>query len=271
MADGSLALTVAYDGIGFGGSQKQPGSRTVQEELEAALERLAGRAVPTTFAGRTDRGVHAIGQVVGCGDARPDLSPETLRKALNAALADDLAAVRIERKPAGFHARYDARWREYRYRVWSGIRQPAARGQVWQRSGLLDVAEMARAAERLVGERDVAALAGGGEGVPWSTRRDRPRGTTRRIVLCGCRAVPPWWGGTEGTLVEIRVAADGFLPRMVRTIAALVVEVGRGARPVDWVDEVLAGGDRRGGAGTAPAHGLTFWRVGYDDEVPDPE
>lgn len=264
----TLALTVAYDGTEFAGSQVQPGARTVQEELERALAGVFNRATRTVFAGRTDRGVHAAGQVVGCGDHRPDLDAATIRRALNAGLPPDVAVVAAERRSDGFHARYDARWREYRYRVWSGPPPPLARRHVWQRAERLDIGAMAEAASRLVGEHDFAALAGGGEGVPWSERQSRPRGTIREVLVCTCRTIPPWWGAVDGTLIEVRVAADGFLPRMVRNITGALVDVGRGAKPVGWMDEVLASRDRRAGGTTAPAHGLTLWRIGYDDDEP---
>jgi tRNA pseudouridine38-40 synthase len=270
-APATLVLVVSYDGAGFAGSQEQPGARTVQAELEAALARLAGAPVRTVFAGRTDRGVHAAGQVASLPDPRPDLDRPTLLQALNAALPDDLAVVGGERRPSGFHARYDARWREYRYRVWAGPPQPLARSLCWQRRGELGVEAMDAAARRLIGERDWAALAGGGEGVPWSPRQHRPRGTVRRILRCSCRRLTPWWGEAAGALVEVRVAADGFLPRMVRTIAALLVEIGEGRRPPEWLDEVVAGRDRRHGGGTAPPHGLILWRVGYGDDEPEPD
>ena len=266
-----LALTVGYDGTDFAGSQVQPGARTVQGEVERALAGLFGADERTVFAGRTDRGVHAAGQVVGCHDRRPDLADSAIRAALNARLPADVAVMAVERRPDEFHARYDARWREYRYRIWSGARQPLARRQVWQRTGRLDAEAVDAVATRLVGERDVAALAGGGEGVPWSERRDRPRGTVRRIVRCRCLAIEPWWAPAEeaqGQLLDLRVVADGFLPQMVRNLAAVLVEVGRGAKPATWVDELLASRDRRAGPATAPPHGLTFWRVGYGDDAP---
>ena len=270
MAPATLRLTLAYDGTAFVGSQVQPGGRTVQGELERALAVLAGRPIPAVLAGRTDRGVHAAGQVASCADAAPGLEPGRLLRALNAHLPPDLAVVSAGRGE-GFHARYDARWREYRYRVWCGPRQPAALGWSWHRTGSLDPGAMRDGAARLVGERDFAALAGGGEGVPWSPRQRQPRGTVRTVTRCDCRELPPWWGpGGSGQLIEVRVVADGFLPRMVRNIVALLAEVGRGERSVAEVDAVLAGRDRRAGpAGTAPAHGLTLWRVGYDEERPE--
>ncbi|MDP9370065.1 MAG: tRNA pseudouridine(38-40) synthase TruA [Chloroflexota bacterium] len=270
---GALALVLQYDGSGFAGSQFQAGARTVQGELEAAFNDLFHEPVKTVFAGRTDRGVHAVGQVVSCRDPRPMWGIEAVGKALNARLADDLAVGAIERRSGRFHARYDASWREYRYRIWNGTPQPLARHQVWQRVEPLDVGEMASAAARLLGQHDLAALASGGAGVPWSDWRDRPRSTVRTVLRCHCRTVQPWWGpGNQvGQLLELRIVADGFLPRLVRNVAALLVEVGRGAQPIGWVDEVLASRDRRAGGGAAPPHGLTLWKVGYGGEAPDPD
>lgn len=272
-SEGALALVLAYDGAGFAGSQLQAGARTVQGEVEAALSDLFHEPIKAVFAGRTDRGVHAAGQVVSCPDVRPVWGLEAVAKALNSRFPDDLAITAIERRPGRFHARYDASWREYRYRIWSGMPQPLVRHQVWQRSEPIDVGSMASAATSLLGRHDFAALASGGAGVPWSPWQDRPRGTVRTILRCHCRRMQPWWGPVhgDGQLLELRIVADGFLPRLVRNVAALLVDVGRGARPESWVDEVLASRDRRAGAGAAPPHGLTLWRVGYGGETPDPD
>lgn len=261
---GRLALTVGYDGGGFAGSQIQPGARTVQGEMNAALAALFGRPAATTFAGRTDRGVHAAGQVVGCADARPDLDVATIRRALNARLPEDIAVIGVDRRADAFHARFDAEAREYRYRIWTGGRAPNARRQVWERRSALDLPAMGEAAGRLVGRHDFAVFAGGGDGVPWSERRRRPRGTTRMVTECVVAGREPWWGpGGDGHVIELRIVADGFLPRMVRNIVGALVEIGEGKRPVGEVDRLLAAGDRRLGAGTAPAHGLTLWNVVY--------
>lgn len=267
----TLALTVSYDGSDFAGAQVQPGQRTVQGELEAALTRLAGRSVGVVLAGRTDRGVHAAGQVVGSDDPRPDWPLDRLRRALDAALPADLAVVSAARRPAGFHARYDAVWREYRYRVWTGGRAPLARSLVWERTGAVDLDAMRAAASLFVGRHDFATFAGGGEGTPWAARRERPRGSMRTVLRCDVRAIAPWWGPSPpgGQCVEIRVAADGFLPRMARTMTAALVEVGQGRRPPAWIAELLAAADRRAGPETAPAHGLILWRVGYEDDAPE--
>jgi tRNA pseudouridine38-40 synthase len=265
-----VKLVVAYDGREFFGSQRQDGKRTVQGELERAIEEVVGFPVPAYLAGRTDQGVHAVGQVASLADHRPDLTERTLLQALNAHLPVDLAVTAVERRPLGFHARYDARWREYRYRVWTGVRQPVAAGFVWQRPGTLDPDAMGAAATTLIGTHDVASFAGGGEGVPGSERQSRARGTTRTILVCEVRRICPWWGTVDagGVLLEVRIAADGFLPKMVRSVTGALVEVGRGARPATWIDELLASRDRRKGPTTAPANGLTLWRVGYDEDDP---
>lgn len=269
--EGRLALTVSYDGTDFFGSQTQPNGRTVQDELEAALAGLYGERVTTVFAGRTDRGVHAVGQVVGCPDRRPDWTEPTIAAALNARLPEDAAVVAVGRRPPRFHARYDARWREYRYRIWSGAPQPLARRTVWMRRAPLDCSSMDAAARALIGTRDFASFAGSGHGVSWSDRQQSGRQTVRRVLEARCREIAPWWtvpNDDGDRLVEVAIAADGFLPQMVRNAVGALVEVGRGAREPGWLAELLGARDRRVGAATAPAHGLTLWRVGYGDERP---
>jgi tRNA pseudouridine38-40 synthase len=211
--------------------------------------------------------------VISLADYRPDLANATIRKALNAHLPDDVAVTAVERRPLGFHARYDARWREYRYRIWTGDRQPLAAGFVWQRPGGLDLQVMQEAASKLIGTHDVASFAGGGEGVPGSVRQSRKHGTVRSIIVCKVAHGKPWWGAveTDGSLLELRIAADGFLPRMVRSITGALVEIGRGVRSPAWIDELLLARDRRQGPTTAPALGLALWRVGYDDDDPRDE
>ena len=267
---GMLALTLAYDGADFAGSQVQPGQRTVQGELARALAAIGYRAARTTFAGRTDRGVHAAGQVVGISDCWPERSAELTRRAINAHLPGDVGVVAVERRPCGFHARFDATWRQYRYMIGQEARQPIGRHWVWFRPGPpLDVSAMRLAAERFRGTRDCAAIAGQGAGVPWSPARDRPRGTVRTIIDVVVRPVPPWWTPRAAPpALQIDVTADGFLPRMVRNIVAMLTEVGRGAKDPAWITLVLDGQDRRAGGGTAPPHGLSLWRIGYGNDSP---
>jgi tRNA pseudouridine38-40 synthase len=269
----TLKLTVAYDGSDFWGSQRQATARTVQRELEDGLSRLAGITVTTTFSGRTDRGVHAIGQVVSCRDLHPELNEGRLSRAIEAHLPEDLGLVSVERKAGSFHARFDAVWREYRYRIWSGSTQPLVGRQVWQRRAPLDVEAMALGARQLIGRHDLATFAGGGDGVPWSARAAIDRGTTRTILGCTARPIAPWWGlvPDAGTGVEIRIVADGFLPHLVRNVAGALVVIGSGTQPPTWITDLLAAADRRYGPITAPPNGLILWRVGYGDDVPEPE
>lgn len=232
---------------------------------------MFGRPVPAYLAGRTDAGVHAAGQVASLADYRPDLPDQTILKALNAHVPGDLSVLSVNRERLGFHARYDAVWREYRYRVWSGAPQPLANRYVWERRGALTDSLMNAAAARLVGTHDFASFAGGGQGVPWSDRQETARKTIRSVSHCSCQVIPPWWGPSEGDgqLLEIRIVADGFLPRMVRGITGALVEVGRGIRAPEWIDELIAGADRRKGPMSAPPHGLTLWAVGYGTQGPD--
>ncbi len=267
-----LKLTVSYDGTAFWGSQRQMGRRTVQDELERCLRGLGFEHPATVFAGRTDRGVHAVGQVVRSEDGRPPWSDRKVAMAINATLPDDVAVGTVQRVAPGFHPRYDATWREYRYRIWCGSDQPLERLRVWNRRAPLDVEAMASAARLLIGTHDLAAFTGGGEGVPWSDRARAPRGTVRTIAHCGARTIEPWWGIVpgHGMGIEVRVIADGFLPQLVRTIVSALVEVGMGRKPASWITRLIDASDRRYGPETAPAHGLVLWRVGYDDDLPDP-
>ena len=268
-----LKLTVAYDGSRVWGSQRQAGRTTVQGILEDALSRLAGRQVAAELAGRTDRGVHAAGQVASCDDIRPAMAPEGIRRALEPNLGDAVAVVDVERVDAGFHARYGATWREYRYRIWAGPRSPLIERHAWHRRRPLDLAAMADASARLVGTHDFASFVAGGEGVPWSERQHRRRGTIRSVRHCSVREVDAWWpsGPLAGLGIEVRVIADGFLPRMVRGFVGALGEIGRGANEPAWIDELLERADRRVGPQSAPPDGLVLWRIGYGNAVPDPD
>lgn len=266
-------MRVSYDGREFVGSQRQASARTVQGELERALEEIAGKAIPIHLAGRTDRGVHAAGQVASCSREGIRLNMGQLPKAMNDHLGRDIAVLEAKLEPKGFHARYSATWREYRYRIWTGTRQPNAEGYAWGFPRKLDLVRMADAANRIVGEHDFAAFASGGEGVPWSSRKDRQHGSTRLVQICTVAELPSWWGAPErdGTLIDIRIVANGFLPRMVRGIVGTLIEIGRGARPPELVDELFDLKDRRSAPKNVPAEGLTLWAVGYGNEQPEGE
>lgn len=158
-----LRLTLAYDGAAFAGSQIQPGQRTVQGEVERALTMLDGQPVRAVFAGRTDTGVHAVGQVAHA-DVHRERAPETWQQGLNGLLPLDVRITNLAVVSDGFHARYDAMWRQYRYTIWNGeVQPPLVRGTMWHRRSPLDVAAMNVAAQVLIGRHDFAAFAGMGK------------------------------------------------------------------------------------------------------------
>ncbi len=266
----SYRVTLAYDGTAFAGSQIQPGQRTVQGELESGLRRLGGVGATTTFAGRTDRGVHAFGQVVAVNFPEWRATASDLERALGARLPGDVAARQVVECDSAFNPRFDAVWREYRYWIAPGVTSAFLGRYAWLLRDGGDTARMNEAAGFLLGTHDFASFAGGGEGVPWSERATRRRGTTRTLLRCAVRnqELMPGPGRDAGAAaLEFRVVADGFLPRMVRNIAGALVEVGQGRQEPAWIGEILAARDRRQGSEVAPAHGLTLWRVGFPGDA----
>ncbi len=240
---------IEYDGTDFAGSQYQPNARTVQGELEEALNRLTGERTRVRFAGRTDAGVHATGQVAAfCLTRRrrgEGIGWPELRRRLNATLPPDLALRSLRPASAGFDPRRDAEWRVYRYRIrMAGDKRPTNRHRTLEIGDRLDVAAMRTAAAELPGERDVAALESNAGG---RTTRD-----LREVAVV-----------QRGTSVEIRVTANAFLRRMVRSIVALLLEAGRGRLAPRSVAGVLDAGERALHGRAAPARGLTLERVIY--------
>ena len=262
---GRLKLTIAYQGQEFSGSQRQPGQRTIQEELEIAFARLADAPVRVSIAGRTDAGVHALGQVASVVDLRPDLGDQELLRALNSHLPDDLSVLEVERVPSGFDPRRSAKWRHYRYRIWVGPKQPLLRTQSLQINGPLNVMRMLHGAVRFEGEHDFASFSGLGKGVPWATDLGE-RGTVRRIFRSLVRSRTS--RDYHGQAFEVDIVGDAFLPGQVRSMVGALLEVGRGKAQPDWIDELLDAADRRCGPKAAPPLGLTLVAVGYEDWDP---
>ena len=241
---------IEYDGTDFAGSQHQPNARTVQGELEEALNRLTGERVRVRFAGRTDAGVHATGQVAAfCLPRRrrgEGYGWLELQRRLNAVLPPDLAVRSLRPAPTGFDPRRDAAWRTYRYRIrMAGSRHPGDRHRTLEIKDRLDVAAMRAAAQKLQGERDFAALVSD----TWGR-------TVRRVSQVRVVA--------RGASVEVVVTANAFLRRMVRSIVALLLEVGRGKLSPDDVTALLDGRGRALDGRAAPARGLTLERVVYE-------
>jgi tRNA pseudouridine38-40 synthase len=233
--------TVEYDGTEFAGFQSQRNARTVQGELEAALSRLTGgNRQPVVGAGRTDAGVHATGQVIAF-TYPGSLSVEALSEALNGTLPPDVAIRDLRRAPAGFHPRYAARYREYRYSIWNGPRSPLReRTALWVRQEL-DVAAMARAATAFEGRHDFSAFGG---------TDPQPVRTVHRLRV-----------RRDGSLVTIDVRADAFLRGMVRRIVATLLAVGKEKLDPSAVPGLLTAGRPALRGAAAPARGLCLRRV----------
>ena len=236
-----IRARVEYDGTDFAGFQVQPGARTVQGELEAALARLAGgRRLRVDGAGRTDAGVHASGQVIAFTyDGR--LPVAELGRALGALLPADVAISGLRRAPAAFHPRFAARYREYRYTVWNGPRSPLRERYALGVRDPLDTAAMARAGQVFIGRHDFSAFGAA------------DRQPVRTLHWVRVRRA--------GSLVTVDVAGDAFLRGMVRRMMAVLLEVGRGQMDEAAVAAAL-GADRPALDGAmAPAKGLTLRRV----------
>ena len=247
----TFKLTLAYDGTDFAGWQWQPSRRTLQGELEAALERVTQLRTRCTASGRTDAGVHALGQVVSF-DSETGLAPAVLTKALNAEIPEDMFVFEVEHARPGFHALREAVRKRYRYVIEDGRRRDLfARKYLWQIVHKLDVAAMQEGAKTLVGTHDFTSYESSG-----SQRLTKIR--TVLDVLVERREADL----TDRIIVEVE--ADGFLYNMVRNIVGTLVAVGRGKQPVSWPGEVLKLRDRRQAGMTAPAQGLFLIGVEYE-------
>lgn len=256
-ADGeAVALTVAYDGSRFAGFARQPGLDTVQGRIESALQTLARREVVTTGAGRTDAGVHALGQVVSFDADAVEFEPDRARRSLDALVGDGLVVREVRRARPGFSARFDAVTREYRYRIVTGSVAPLFLADVsWHVTHELNVEGMAEAARTLVGEHDFRSFCVTESGVG--------KRTVRRVDAVD--VVPETHLGEE--CLCIRVVGNAFLHSMVRVIVGTLVEVGAGRREPSWVEAALLARDRAAAGPTAPARGLVFHAVEYPDDV----
>ncbi|WP_254507382.1 tRNA pseudouridine(38-40) synthase TruA [Anatilimnocola floriformis] len=247
----NFKLTIAYDGTDFGGWQWQPNSRTIQAELEKAIERITQQKVRCTASGRTDAGVHALGQVVSV-KIDTQLSCEVLRKGINAELPDDIIVCQMQHAPDDFHAIRDAARKRYRYVVQDGrLRDIFARGFVWHVRQALDDAVMAEAAKSLVGTHDFKSYQSTGSMRLTTERTIYDLLVERREAELTSRVV-------------IEVEANGFLYNMVRNIVGTLVQIGKGLAPISFTAEALAARDRRAAGMTAPPQGLFLIGVEYD-------
>jgi tRNA pseudouridine38-40 synthase len=230
-----------YDGTEFGGFQLQPNARTVQGELEATLRRLSGgERIVVDGAGRTDAGVHADGQVIAF-TYRGRLTASEVQQAINAQLPPDVAIRDIRRVPIGFHPRYAARYRDYRYTVWNGPRSPLHERYALGVRVPLDIAAMASAASVFEGRHDFSAFSG------------EDRSTIRTVHAVRVRR--------EGHLVTIDVRADAFLRGQVRRMVAALLAIGLGKMDTSGLRAAMTAREPALNGALAPAKGLSLRRV----------
>ncbi len=253
---GRNALTVSYDGAPFAGFQRQQGRDTVQGRLETALRTVLRRDVEVTGAGRTDAGVHALGQVVSFSAADGDPEHAVLIRSLNALIGSEVVVTGARHASPEFSARHSAESREYRYRLVPGPVPPLfLRHDAWWVTGRLDLGEMRRAAEVLLGEHDFASFCASETAARMATVRSIDSVEITSDTEMGEH------------VVVIRVCGRAFLHSMVRIIVGSLVEVGRGRKPPGWISEALAARERAAAGPTAPPHGLTLWHVAYPEDV----
>lgn len=247
-----ISLTVHYDGTGFFGWQLQPGKRTVQGELERVVARLFAGPTRVLGSGRTDRGVHAIGQVATV-DAPERWRPEALRRSLNALLDPDVWIEDAREVPPRFHPRYGATSRSYVYRVGTAnlASSPFHSRWCWPIGRSVDTLAMREAAAALPGDHSFLAFAKAGQ----EARGDR------------CIVSSADWAEWGDLGLEFRVSANRFLHHMVRYLVGTMVEIGMGRRPVDTIARLLAGEPGLETSPPAPPQGLVLTRVEYAAEA----
>jgi tRNA pseudouridine38-40 synthase len=244
----AFKLIVEYDGTDYSGWQIQNDVPTIQGEIEKVLQRITGQSIRVSGSGRTDAGVHALGQVAGFV-CKTKLSVTQLHKGLNSLLPSDIVIHSLEPVPAAFHPRYDVTSKIYRYRILNRKWPDAIlRRYAWHLRRRLDIDAMDVAARHLLGRHDFKAFEGVGS----------PRSSTVRHILSASIT------RQESDLMVFEVKADGFLRFMVRNIVGTLVEVGLSKISPDDFLRVLASRDRSQAGPTAPPHGLFLIRVFYE-------
>ncbi len=241
-----LKLGVAYDGTDFCGWQRQDNGPSVQAHIEDIIEQMTGVKTFVRGAGRTDAGVHALGQVAHF-DTEAHIPLHGFLKGINSSLPRAIAITSVEEAPPGFDARFSARGKLYRYSIWNAaVRAPLLDRYAWHAYRPLDVAPMREAAEAIVGKHDFSAFRAAD-----CERKTTTRTVTRLDVQ------------RQGDTVTIEIEADAFLKNMVRIVAGTLAYVGWGKLTPADVGEILAAGDRTRAGQTAPALGLVLVRVDY--------
>jgi tRNA pseudouridine38-40 synthase len=238
-------LDVAYDGSGFRGYAKQDGHRTVQGELDLAIGTVLGAPIGTAVAGRTDAGVHALGQVVSF-EYEGDVDERRLLRSLNGMVGSEIAIMRIAAERDDFNARFSATWRRYRYLIdQRATPDPLTRHTVWHVGKPLDLKAMETVAAAYLGQHDFTSFCKAVEG------KSNVRRVSESVLIQGDDFLEYW------------IQANAFCHQMVRSLVGFMYDVGRGYSDGGTAETVIASKDRANVASVAPPHGLTLWEVGY--------
>ncbi|HKQ40181.1 MAG TPA: tRNA pseudouridine(38-40) synthase TruA [Verrucomicrobiae bacterium] len=243
-------LLIAYDGTHYEGWQVQKIGRGVQQLVEEAFRKVFPSVTRVHSSSRTDTGVHALGMVAHVEIPRDEFKMPLakLPLAINAHLPQDIRILSAARAPEKFHARFDARGKQYRYFVWNHpAMNPLLRTQAWHVSQKLDVGVMRHGAKLFLGKHDFKSFAG--------TRNYEMESTVRSVTRCDIRK--------SGPLLTFYIEGDGFLYKMCRGIVGTLVQLGGGKFSECDIKAMLAARDRRAAGMTAPAHGLVLWKVFY--------
>ena len=245
-----LKLTIAYDGSNYAGFQWQPNDISVQQRLEEAFQKIYPSFKRVHGSSRTDTGVHARGMVahVDVPQTRSEMNPSKLRLAINANLPEDIRVSLIQRVSSNFHARFDAKGKQYRYSIWNHpAMDPLRRTQAWHVPRKLNVSLIEDAASRFIGKHDFESFA--------NCRSYKMKDYVRTLTRCDVQR--------RGSLLTIVIEGDGFLYKMCRGIAGTLIRVGEEKLKPSEITRILKSRDRRVAGMTAPAHGLVLWKVFY--------
>lgn len=243
----NVKIIIEYDGTDYHGWQCQADLPTVQKTIEDAIRKITRENVKITGSGRTDAGVHAIGQVANFF-IETQMDTDTLRKALNSTLPRDISIIKAQEVPNGFHAQFSSRSKVYEYRIFNRPHPPALqRNRVWHIQEKLDTKKMREAAAYLEGTHDFSVFATADITVKTTVR------TVKRVHVRKTR---------EG-IISVEIEADGFLKRMVRMITGTLVETGRGKLTPEGFGQILAEGQKTKNVFTAPPSGLFLKKVIY--------
>lgn len=243
-------LTLSYDGTHYHGWQMQKGCVTIQEVLEKVLQEILCEKVRVIAAGRTDAGVHALGQVIHFS-SHARLPPSVLKRAINSKLPDDIQILKLQKVSKHFHARFSAKSKIYRYKIWNGEDLPVfERNFILHHPGILNLEEMRKAVYFLMGRHDFSSFA-----VNPSLEKGQIQSKVRSMLDVSVKK--------KSHLITIELEAEGFLYKMVRSIAGTLLDVGEGKLSVNEFRKILKKKDRRFAGKTAPPHGLCLVRVKY--------